>query len=70
MERDKLKQMEKEKEKLARDEYTEKMKLEEKEKMEILKNTIKEKNLLRKSRFVSELLMTSFSLLFLGVNFL
>lgn len=55
MERDKLKQMEKEKEKLARDEYTEKVKLEEKEAMEILKNTINEKNLLKKSRFVRTL---------------
>ncbi|XP_066138788.1 arginine/serine-rich protein PNISR-like isoform X1 [Euwallacea fornicatus] len=54
MERDKVKQLEKEKEKLVNDEIAEKWKQEEKEKMEILRHTIKEKNLLKKSRFESD----------------
>lgn len=60
MERDKLKQLEREKEKLANDEIAEKLKLEEKEKMEILRHTIKEKNLLKKSRFVCSFLFITY----------
>lgn len=60
MERDKLKQLEREKEKLANDEIAEKLKLEEKEKMEILRHTIKEKNLLKKSRFVCTFLFVTY----------
>lgn len=51
MERDKMKQLEKEREKQERDEYNEKLKQNEIEKMEILKSTIKEQQLLR-SKFV------------------
>lgn len=49
MERDKLKQIEREKEKVERDVYNEKLKQNEKETMEILKSTIKEQ---QKSKFV------------------
>ncbi|XP_030765984.1 arginine/serine-rich protein PNISR [Sitophilus oryzae] len=53
MERDKQKQLEKEREKYEREEYKEKIKQEEKEKMEILKTTMHEREM-RKSRFDSD----------------
>lgn len=53
MERDKMKQLEKEKQKKQREEYIEKNKKNEKETMEILKSTIRER---QKSKFVSDFL--------------
>lgn len=50
MEKDKLKQLEKDKEKQVRDEFLEKNKQNEKETMEILKTTMKER---QRSKFVS-----------------
>lgn len=50
MEKDKLKQIEREKQKKQREEYIEKNKKNKKETMEILKSTIKER---QKSKFVS-----------------
>lgn len=50
MERDKQKQLEKEREKLEKEDQVEKSKLNEKEALEIIKSTVKERE---KSRFVS-----------------